>query len=120
MAAVITSAAPRGRVAAGLRAVPVLSLAELHGPDNCCIRLPVEVCWSLPPERRWFDLTDPDQVRAAYGFIFSAAREPAHIAGTVNPGLLVSAWPVNVPLRARRAWEALNPQLATQTGMSAA
>jgi hypothetical protein len=120
MTAVITSAAPRARVAAALRSVTVLPLAELRGPDSCCIKLPVEVCWSLPPERRWFDLTDPDQVRAAYGFIFSAAREPAHLTESVNAGLLISAWPVNMPLRARRAWEALNPQLLTQPGISAA
>ncbi len=108
------------RSAAALRAVTVLPLAELRGPDNCCIKLPVEVCWSLPPERRWFDLTDPDQVMVAYGYIFSAAREAAHLMGSVNGDLLISAWPVNMPLRARRAWEALNPQLVTQPGISAA
>jgi hypothetical protein len=53
---------PRARVTAALRSVTVLPLAGLRGPGSCRINLPVEVCWSLPPERRWFHLTDPDQV----------------------------------------------------------
>jgi hypothetical protein len=120
MTAVTIETAPRARVAAALRRVTVVPLADLHGPSSCCIKLPVEVCWSLPPERRWFDLTDLDQVRAAYGFIFSAARAPEHITEHVNAGLLAAAWPINLPRRARQAWEAANPQLVTRPAGAAA
>lgn len=111
---------PQARIAAALRHVTVVPLADLRGPSGCCIKLPVETCWSLPPEERWFDLTDPDQVSVAYGYIFSAAREPAHIAEYVNAELLIGIWPVNMPRRARLAWEACNPQLITRPVVTAA
>lgn len=111
---------PRARVAAALRHVSVVSLADLCGPSDCCIKLPVEMCWSLPPERRWFDLTDPEQVSIAYGYIFGSAREPSHLVEYVNADLLVSVWPVNMPRRARVAWEARNPQLVKQPVVTAA
>jgi hypothetical protein len=35
-----------------------------------------DVCWSIPADRRRFDLSDPDQVTAAYEFVLDGASRP--------------------------------------------
>ena len=107
---VTVEAAPQARMAAALRRVTIVRLDALRGPGSGILELPLTVCWSLPSTT--FDLADRDQVRSAYRFVISAAREPAHLIPYLHADLLKDAWPdLGLPLRTRAAWEGLNPEL---------
>lgn len=86
-------------------------LAALHGPAEGTVRLPQQLCWSLPdPE---FDLSDEDQALEMYETVFDAARSADDLAGYVNGRLLARLWPeLDLAPRVRRAWEAAHPLLA--------
>lgn len=106
-------------MAAALRRVAVVALAELDGPASGILELPVDVCWSL--EVRQFDLADRDQVRRAYKFVIDAARHAEHLAPYLNAALLADVWPdLGLPPRKRAAWEALNPELRFRSAVTAA
>jgi hypothetical protein len=111
--------APAAKTAAGLRRVTVVSLADLHGPPDGTLELPLSICWSL--EDRRFDLADRDQVRRAYRFVLDAARPPGHLTPYLNATLLQNVWPdLGLPRPKRTAWEELNPELRTRPAATAA
>jgi hypothetical protein len=111
--------APEARMAAALRRVTVVALADLQGPADGTLELPVSVCWSL--EDRAFDLADRDQVRRAYKFVIDAARRGEHLTPYLNAALLQDVWPdLGMPHRKRAAWETLNPELRSRPAATAA
>jgi hypothetical protein len=118
-AAVTVVTAPEAKMAAALRRVTVVALADLDGPADGILELPVSVCWSLADRR--FDLADPAQVRSAYKFVLDAARCAEHLIPYLNAALLKDAWPdLGMPRRKRIAWEAVNPELRSGPAVSAA
>ena len=100
-------------MAAALRRVTVVTLADLQGPAEGILELPVGVCWSL--EDRMFDLADRGQVRRAYRLVLDAARRAEHLTPYLNAALLRDTWPdLGMPRRKRAAWESLNPELRSR------
>jgi hypothetical protein len=119
MTATTVVTAPEARMAAALRRTTVVALADLDGPGDGILELPVSVCWSLKDRR--FDLADRGQVRRAYKFILDAARCAEHLTPYLNAALLKDVWPdLGMPHRKRVAWEALNPELHPRPAVTAA
>ena len=119
MTAVTVDTAPQARMAAALRHVVVVALADLDGPHAGVLELPVNICWSL--ESPQFDLADRAQVRRAYRFVLDAARSPEHLTPYLDADLLKDVWPdLGLPRRKRAAWESVNPELRLQPATTAA
>jgi hypothetical protein len=99
-------------MAAALRRVTVVPLADLCGPAEGVLELPVDVFWSLPEAR--FDLADRKQRITAYRHVFSAARRAEHLTRYLNADLLKDAWAdLRLPRRVQSAWETVNPGLVS-------
>lgn len=106
-------------MAAALRRVTVVDLADLNGPHDGILELPLTICWSL--EDRRFDLADRDQVRRAYKFVLDAARRAEHLIPYLNAALLQDVWPdLGLPPKRRTAWESVNPELRSRPASTAA
>lgn len=119
MTAMTVVTAPEAKMAAALRRVTVVTLADLDGPASGVLELPVSICWSL--EGRQFDLADRDQVRRAYKFVIDAARRGEHLVPYLNAGLLKDVWgDIGLPPKKQAAWEALNPELRSRPAVTAA
>ena len=119
MTEVTVVTAPEARMAAALRRVTVVALADLDGPGSGILELPISICWSL--EDRRFDLADRDQVRRAYKFVIDAARRAEHLVPYLNAALLKDVWQdLGLPARKRAAWEKLNPELRSRPAVTAA
>lgn len=119
MTATFVVTAPEAKMAAALRRTAVVALADLQGPADGILELPVSVCWSL--EDRRFDLSDRDQVLRAYRFVLDAARRAEHLTPYLNAALLESAWAdLGLPGKKRAAWETLNSELRSRPAVSAA
>jgi hypothetical protein len=96
------------------------ALADLTGPASGVIELPQRLCWSLPADRRRFDLSDPHQVRAAYEYVIDAARTPADLTDWLNAGLLTSVWgQLGMGRAKRQKWESALPALAARRSVAA-
>jgi hypothetical protein len=96
------------------------ALSELKGPAAGVIELPQRLCWSLPGDRRRFDLADPHQVRAAYEYVIDAARTQADLTNWLNAGLLVSVWgKLGMGRAKRQKWESALPALAGRRAAAA-
>ena len=105
----------------GQRPCVVVDLGDLRGLADGILELPIDVCWSLPADKRRWDLSDPDQVAAAYEFVLDAASQPGHLIPYLHPELLVFAWPdLGMPRAKRLAWEAANPRLRARETATAA
>ena len=88
------------------------SLADLHGPVSGLIELPQRLFWSGID--RVFDLSDCDRLLEMYEAVFDAARTQADLADYLNGETLARVWPrLALSPRARRAWEAAHPELAS-------
>ena len=119
MTEVTVVTAPEARMAAALRRVTVVALADLDGPGSGILELPISICWSL--EDRRFDLADRDQVRRAYKFVIDAARGSKNIVPYLNAALLKDVWQdLGLPRIRRAAWEELNPELRSRPAATAA
>lgn len=106
-------------MAAGLRRVTVVALADLNGPHDGTLELPVSICWSV--EDRRFDLGDRNQVRHAYKFVLDAAQHAEDLIPYLNATLLKDVWPdLALPPRKRAAWESVNPELRSRPAATAA
>lgn len=103
------------------RALVPPSLLDLQGPWIGELVLPQRLCWSLPDRERRFDLSDPDQVTAAYRHVIDAARTPADLATYLNGWLLAAVWGRQLTGPVTRArWEAKHEQLRHRTADAAA
>jgi hypothetical protein len=106
------SAAPRTRYEArpGRRAVVAASLADLRGPAEGRVELPLWLFWSSPGHV--FDLGDPDMRRWLYQTVLREASRPEDLAAYLDAGTLIALWPrLYLPSGVREAWEERHPVL---------
>jgi len=88
----------------GRRAVVAASLADLHGPTEGPVRLPIWLFWSSPDQT--FDLGEEDSRRWLYQTVLREAGSQEDLAAYLDSDTLVSLWPSLVlPKGVREAWE---------------
>ncbi|RFA15605.1 hypothetical protein B7R22_06555 [Subtercola boreus] len=84
-------------------------LAELHGPSQGQMVLPINVYWG---PAHTFDLDNKSDVVEAYQAVLREGRVKDQ-AEILNSGLLVSVWPqLLLPARVQALWENRFPILA--------
>ena len=105
---------PRARYQArpGRRAVVADSLADLQGPAEGMVELPIWLFWSSPDHT--FDLGKPFMLRSLYETVLVEASRPEDLAAYLDGGTLVALWPdLHLPKGVRQAWEDRHPVLRT-------
>ena len=111
MVATHTDAA-RGRYQSrpGRRAVTVASLADLHGPVEGQVELPIWLFWGHPDHT--FDLADEDMRRWLYQTVLREAGQADDLTAYLDGDTLIALWPgLFLPLGVRQAWEDQHPAL---------
>jgi DNA invertase Pin-like site-specific DNA recombinase len=112
------SARPAGRGAAGRRyqgrpgrqALVAGDLADLRGPVEGTVELPLRLFWSAPD--RTFDLGKPYMLRSLYETVLREAIRPEDLTTYLNGDTLLAVWPdLFVPKDVRQAWEDQHPDL---------
>ena len=94
----------------GRTALVVADLAELQGPSQGTVELPLRLFWSARDRR--FDLSDPDMLRSMYEKVLREAIRMEDLTGFLNGGTLLAVWPdLFLPRDVRRAWEDRHPVL---------
>jgi len=94
----------------GRRAVVVASLADLRGPAEGTVELPIWLFWSNPDHT--FDLGDKDMRRWLYQTVLREASQPEDLATYLDGDTLVALWPeLALPPGVRQAWEDKHPVL---------
>jgi hypothetical protein len=95
----------------GRRAIVVLDLADLHGPTEGTVELPLRIFWSA--EDHTFDLASPHATRELYETVLREASRPDDLANFLDQNLLIAFWPdLHLPAGVRRAWEEQHPSLS--------
>ena len=106
--------AARGRYQSrpGRRAVVVDSLADLHGPAEGQVQLPIWLFWGNPDHT--FDLADEDMRRWLYQTVLREAGQAEDLTAYLDAGTLIGLWPgLFLPPGVRQAWEDQHPVLRT-------
>ena len=94
----------------GRRAVVVTSLADLHGPVEGTVELPLWLFWSAPGHT--FDLGDQDMRIWLYQTVLREASRPEDLTTYLDGDTLVTLWPdLYLPKGVRQAWEDQHPAL---------
>lgn len=94
----------------GRRAVVAASLADLRGPVEGSIELPVWLFWSSPGHV--FDLADRDMRRWLYQTVLREASSAEDLATYLDGDTLIAVWPdLYLPKGVRDAWEDQHPAL---------
>jgi hypothetical protein len=94
----------------GRRAVVVADLAELRGPVEGTVELPLWLFWS--PPGHGFDLGDRDMRLWLYQTVLREAGRVEDLAAYLDGDTLIGLWPdLYLPLGVRRAWEDRHPVL---------
>jgi hypothetical protein len=94
----------------GRRAVVVASLAELQGPVEGTVELPLWLFWSAPGHT--FDLGDTEMRRWLYQTVLREASRPQDLTAYLDGDTLIALWPeLFLPKGVRRAWEDRHPAL---------
>jgi hypothetical protein len=92
---------------------PVLvagNLADLRGPSEGAVELPLRLFWSAPD--RTFDLDDVDMLRSMYEKVLGTAVRMQDLTAFLNGARLIDVWPdLFLPRDVRRAWEERHPVL---------
>lgn len=104
--------ASRGRYQSrpGRLAVVAASLADLRGPTEGTVELPLWLYWSSPD--RTFDLSAPYMLRSMYEIVLIEASRPEDLATYLNGDTLIALWPsLFLPKGVRQAWEEQHPVL---------
>ncbi|HLI36439.1 MAG TPA: hypothetical protein VKV80_03765 [Streptosporangiaceae bacterium] len=93
------------------RAVLVIAdLADLRGPTEGAVDLPIWLFWSGPDHR--FDLGKPFMLRSMYETVLREASHPEDLTTYLNGDMLIALWPdLYLPRGVRRAWEEQHPVL---------
>jgi hypothetical protein len=98
----------------GRQAVVVSSLAELRGPVEGTVKLPLWLFWSRPGHV--FDLSDPDLRQWLYETVLREASGPEDLTRYLDGDTLVALWPdLYLPKGVRQAWEDRHPVLRAVT-----
>ncbi|HEY4851984.1 MAG TPA: hypothetical protein VII22_14425 [Streptosporangiaceae bacterium] len=85
-------------------------LADLRGPAEGVVELPLRLFWSAAD--RTFDLSDSDMLRSMYEKVLREAIRVDELASYLNGGRLIAVWPdLFLPRDVRQAWEELHPAL---------
>ena len=94
----------------GRRAVVAASLADLHGPAEGTVELPIWLFWSSPDHT--FDLGDPDMRRWLYQIVLREASRPEDLTTYLDGETLIALWPdLYLPKGVQQAWEDKHPAL---------
>jgi hypothetical protein len=94
----------------GRAALVVADLAELQGPSQGTVELPLRLFWSAPDRR--FDLSDPDMLRSMYEKVLREAIRTEDLTRFLNGSMLLAVWrDLFLPRDVRRAWEDRHPVL---------
>ena len=102
----------------GRDAVVAASLADLKGPNEGTVELPLWLFWSSPGHA--FDLGDPDMRRWLYQTVLREAARPEDLTTNLNGDLLVALWPeLYLPKGVRQAWEDQHPALRAAAATAA-
>jgi hypothetical protein len=84
-------------------------LEQLQGPLDGIIQLPLSVYWG---PKRWFSLTNRNQLRLAYSTLLSEA-DTIELQTYVNYKVLQSVWlDLVIPEKVRHLWELYQPEVA--------
>jgi hypothetical protein len=101
----------------GRRALVAASLADLHGPVEGCVELPLQLFWSAPGHT--FDLGDPVMLRWLYQTVLREAGRPEDLAAYLDGDTLIALWPeLFLPRGVRQAWEDEHPVLRATAALA--
>lgn len=96
--------APAPQARPGCNVLVVADLADLCGPAEGIVELPLRLFWSAPD--RTFDLSDLDMLRSMYEKVLRDAIRMDELTTYLNGGRLIDVWPdLFLPRDVRRAWE---------------
>lgn len=94
----------------GRVAVVVADLADLAGPTDGTVELPIWLFWSSSDHT--FDLGKPHMLRSMYEIVLGAATRPEDLCAYLDGDTLAAVWPeLYLPKGVRRAWEERHPVL---------
>jgi hypothetical protein len=94
----------------GRLAVVAASLADLRGPTEGTVELPLRLYWSSPD--RTFDLTASHMLRSMYETVLVEASRPEDLTVYLDGDTLIALWPdLWLPKGVRQAWEEQHPVL---------
>ena len=94
----------------GRRAVVAASLADLRGPADGTVELPIWLFWSSPDHT--FDLSKPFMLRSMYETVLGEASRPEDLTAYLDGDMLIALWPdLYLPRGVRQAWEDRHPVL---------
>src|ERR1700733_2095945 len=86
------------------------SLADLQGPTEGTVELPLWLFWSCPGHT--FDLADPDMRMWMYQTVLREAGRLEDLTGYLDGDTLTALWPdLFLPKGVRQAWEDKHPVL---------
>lgn len=86
------------------------SLADLRGPAEGTVELPLRLFWSSPD--RTFDLGTPYMLRSLYETVLGEAGRPEDLTAYLDGDTLIALWPeLYLPKGVRQAWEDRHPVL---------
>jgi hypothetical protein len=110
-AAPMRSATPsRYQSRPGRAAVVAPSLADLRGPAEGTVELPLRLFWSCPGHT--FDLGDLDMRLWLYQTVLREASRPEDLTTYLDSDTLIDLWPdLFLPSGVRQAWEDAHPLL---------
>ncbi|MEU4570323.1 hypothetical protein [Micromonospora sp. NPDC023956] len=95
----------------GRPAVVARSLAELTGPSQGLVELPVRLMWNT---ERTFDLGDPDDLLWMYENVLRETTRCEDLRQLINGRTLRLVWRrLNLPRGVRQAWESRHRSLRT-------
>lgn len=94
----------------GRAAVVAPSLADLRGPAEGTVELPLRLFWSCPGHT--FDLGDLDMRLWLYQTVLREASRPEDLTTYLDGDTLIALWPdLFLPSGVRQAWEDAHPLL---------
>jgi hypothetical protein len=90
------------------------SLADLRGPTEGSVKLPLWLFWSSPGHA--FDLGDRDMLRWYYQTVLREASSQGDLTAHLDRDTLIALWPdLYLPKGVRQAWEDQHPVLRAAT-----
>jgi hypothetical protein len=110
--AIMHADTPRGRYQSrpGRRVIVAASLADLRGPTEGSVALPLWLFWSSPGYT--FDLGDRDIRQWLYQTVLGQAGCAADLTTYLDGGTLIALWPdLYLAKGVRQAWEDQHPVL---------